>query len=101
MSAQLSGGDELGVSEAVRIADTVARAEPRSSLRMRAVLDGECPICFHRDQSAVGDRMQSEASRLVEWARDRIDPAKDYEVFQAMLALRDDIEKWTEIRRRA
>ena len=72
-------------------------AEPRSHLRMRATLEGECPICFHTDLSAVGDRMQSAASRLAEWVRDQ--PGVPYEVFMAQIEARDEVAKWTEIRR--
>lgn len=76
-------------------------AEPRSHLRMKAALDGECPICFHRDLSAVGDRMQSAASRLAEWVRDRPYGVQvPYEVEMAAIEARGEVEKWSEIRKR-
>lgn len=77
----------------------VPQAEPRSSLRMRAALDGECPICFHRDLTAVGDRMQSAASRMAEWINKQ-GAHVPYEVLMATLEARTEIDKWTDIRRR-
>jgi hypothetical protein len=74
------------------------KPEPRSHLRMRAALDGECPICFYNDLSAVGDRMQSAASRLAEWVLEQYE--KPYEVMMAAIETRAEVEKWTEIRKR-
>jgi hypothetical protein len=48
----------------------------------------------------TGDRMQSEASRLAEWADSRRGEMP-YEVRMAFIGLKTAIEEWTEIRRRA
>ena len=44
--------------------------------------------------------MQSEASRLVEWA-ESVRAEMPYEVRMAVVGLKAAIEEWTEIRRRA
>ena len=46
----------------------------------------------------TGDRMQSEASRLVEWAESRRGDMP-YEVRMAVVGLKAAIEEWTETRR--
>ena len=48
----------------------------------------------------TGDRMQSEASRPVEWAESR-SSEMPYEVRMAVVGLKAAIEEWTEIRRRS
>lgn len=56
------------------------------------------------DMRRTGDLMQSEASRLAEWAEEamRRHPTTlemPYEVRMALLGLRDAIDTWTDIRR--
>ena len=46
----------------------------------------------------TGDRMQSEASRLVEWA-ESMRGEMPHEVRMAVIGLKGAIEEWTEVRR--
>jgi hypothetical protein len=48
----------------------------------------------------AGDRMHSETSRLVEWAKSRR-VEMPYEVRMAFIGLKAAIDEWTEIRHRA
>jgi hypothetical protein len=50
------------------------------------------------DLYAIGDRMQSNLSRILEWCRTPDDHAMPYEVAMACVEARSDIDAWTEIR---
>lgn len=54
---------------------------------------------------AIGDLLQSEASRLVEWAEKSTQDhptslEMPYEVRMALLGVQDAVEMWTEVRRK-
>lgn len=78
---------------------TGVTAEPLSSLRMRAALDGECPVCFNPDLTAAGDTLQSAASRMAEWINKQ-GTEVPYEVLMATFEARTAIDKWTDARRK-
>lgn len=50
------------------------------------------------DMTRVGDRLQSEASRLAEWTHKL--PWGDLPVAQAVLGVESAVDEWTEIRRK-
>jgi hypothetical protein len=52
------------------------------------------------DLRQVGDYIQSEASRLAEWAAQQCDDMP-YEVYQAWLGVQHGVRRWTEVRKGA
>lgn len=48
----------------------------------------------------VGDKLQSESSRLAEFLRE-LEVDIPYEVFQALLGVESGVNQWTEIRKKS
>lgn len=81
----------------------MGRPEPdaMSVLRMRAHQQDDCPVCYHRPLSAIGDRLQSEASRLAEWvATVSHEVQVPHEVQMAVGAVRAAVDDWSDVRAR-
>lgn len=77
----------------------------------QVLLSGACPIhgaasaregeadVENGEMTRIGDRLQSEASRLAEWVRCECAPTEiPYEVRQALVGVESAVAEWTKLR---
>lgn len=97
------GGDgdlPIGRTEEITTKDMEKRfgvAEYRAALA-----NPDDPAIELSELRAVGDMMQSEASRIIEWISHKdMGDQIPYEVRMAIIGVQNSIERWTEIRRKS